>query len=359
MKKIILILTVLFMGCSPITEKSGNKSNNIDSIADNLLINQKIGQFLCLGFEDKEYNKNVENLIKTYTPGSIILFARNVDNKDQLTSLIKDIRELYDSLKLPKPFIFVDEEGGRVSRLKKLEGEINSASWYFNNSNSKEYATNIVNRLKKYNINSPLSPVLDICEPSENVIGDRSFTNDTDKAISFIKNILKVYKENKILSVGKHFPGHGSTEVDSHYDLPVINMDFNNFKNKHIKPYIELKDDLDAVLVAHLMYPSIDDQFPTSISKKWITDILLNDIKFNGLVLSDDLTMEALNKYGNLSDRVVKFLEDGGDIALVCHPTDQLENIQKALNNFYNTSKEQMDKSLKKIINKKYDILYK
>lgn len=290
---------------------------------------EKVSSMICSGIEGTTYDKNMENYLKKVKPGSIILFKRNIKYNDQLKELIANIRALYKNMNAIQPFIFIDEEGGRVDRLKSVSGSTKSPSWYFNNSTAKEYAIRICKILNDFNINSGLSPVLDTQEPNDGIIGDRSFSSDYSNVATFGREVIMFMKNENIMSVAKHFPGHGATHVDSHAALPVINKSIKELESTDLMPFIKNLDIVDGVMLGHILIPSYS-KLPASISSEWIK-YLRNKYDYEGLIISDDLTMGALANYGDLQTRVISFVKSGGDIPLICHKMSEMPDIVEAL----------------------------
>lgn len=353
MIKLLLIATFMLFGCSPkaeiqnntVTEKptvqekiekdviefNTNKENN-DVKTKEYSKEEKIGQLLCIGIEETQLTDNLKSMIDKYRPGAFILFNRNIQNADQLKALNKSIKDYYKEKDYIYPFIFVDQEGGMVDRLKNVYGVMNSANWYYNNSDAKTYAKDLIDRMDAFYFDSPLCPVLDVNDPqSKGAIGNRSFSNDYEKVSIFANQLLPEFKNANILSVAKHFPGHGATTIDSHYDLPIINKSYEELRQTDMKPFMDNIENLDAIMIAHILIPEFDDM-PASLSQKWMKELRANN--FKGLILSDDLTMDALNNYGDIKDRFIKFINAGGDIGLLCHRNENVEGIFNELKSF-------------------------
>lgn len=338
MSKILsFIIIFLLFGCKVDTgeivkiESNGKLTKVADtnsSEREEIIFNNKktynkddmIGQLMCVGINSNTLDNDLKNIIDKYKPGSFILFNRNIKSTNQLKRLTSDIKKYYVEKGYIKPFIFVDQEGGRVDRLGKIEKKINSASWYCAKSNAKKYVEDLNYRLSKYGIDSPLCPILDTnASNAKGAIGDRSFSGNYNKVCEFGKAVLNEFKNTNMISVAKHFPGHGATTVDSHYNLPVINKTYEQLKQTDLLPFESNYEFMDGIMVAHILVPSVDS-VPASLSQKWMKIIRQNG--FNGLILSDDLTMGALKKYGEIKDRFVQFIDAGGDIGLICHYKD-------------------------------------
>lgn len=384
---LLLCLVVLVsISCNSIENKSLNKKvdkrNNIsvklndkddpDHEKDILLkkiegmtLKEKIGQLLVVGFEGTSINSDIEKYIENYKVGGFILFSRNIRNADESFKLINDIKEKNTQNSIPL-FISIDEEGGGVSRLPKEFLKLPSAKMIGNANREEisfEYGKVIGARVKSLGFNLDFAPVLDInSNPKNPVIGDRSF-GDTEKIVS--KNgisVVKGLKEEGLISAVKHFPGHGDTSVDSHKNLPVVYKTKDELKDLELIPFKKaIKEDIDAIMVAHILYKDIDKDYPATMSKSIIEKLLREDLSFKGVVMSDDMTMGAIIKTYSLEEASVKFLKSGGDILLICHGRDNprlvFEAIEKAVEEKI-LSEEEIDKKVYRIISlkKKYKI---
>lgn len=311
----------------------------------------KVEELICSGIYGTKYDKKMEDFLKAKKPGSIILFKRNISSDKQLKALVLDIRALYRNMNVHEPFIFVDQEGGRVDRLKSVFGKTNSPSWYFKNKPATEYGKRITNALNHFNLNGGFSPVLDAQKPGNGIIGDRAFSDDYEAVAKYARDVIKYMNENDIVSVGKHFPGHGATHVDSHEALPVINKSNDEMKKSDLIPFVKNFDILRGVMVAHIFVPKVDEM-PSTLSKVWM-DKIRNEFHFDGLIFSDDLTMEALDSYGDLKSRARKFVEAGGDIPLVCHKNEEMEGV---ISELLKADDKRIDEAYKRILKAKLEI---
>lgn len=312
---------------------TSEKPDPIKKQIDSLTLREKIGQMVMVGFEGDAISDDAKQLIEEHHVGGIILFKRNVKNSDQMLSLINDLKKTNSINKIPL-FLSIDEEGGRVARMpdeiKKLPacgmiGEINDPDLSF------KIGGLIGQELKAFGLNMDFAPVLDInSNPNNPVIGDRSFGTNPNIVSDLGIQTMKGIQSQNVISVVKHFPGHGDTSVDSHVGLPSVNHDPERLKNFELIPFAAaIKNKADAVMIAHILLPKIDPEHPASFSQTVITDILRKDLKFNGVVITDDLTMGAITNNYDLGDAAVKAVAAGSDIILVCH---SLEKETQAIN---------------------------
>ncbi|MBU3158595.1 beta-N-acetylhexosaminidase [Clostridium frigoris] len=334
---ILIISSLLLSACnnsvpSPIPKVKINdeihnvKVKPIDLVqkkVDSMSLDEKIGQLVIVGMDGYTINNNITNLIKQHKVSGVILFRKNVENSNQLLSLINSIK-INNSLNKAPLFVSVDEEGGRVSRMPYEIKELPS-NQIIGNKNNPDLSYNIGKiigeELKTYGFNMDFAPVLDInSNPNNPIIGDRSFGNNAKIVSKLGIKTMKGISNNNIIPVVKHFPGHGDTSVDSHVGLPLVSKDLKTLNNFELLPFKEaIKNNADAIMVAHILLNKIDNSNPASMSKLVITDILRKKLKFNGVVITDDMTMAAIIKYNDIGDAAIKSFNAGSDIILVCH----------------------------------------
>lgn len=310
--------------------------NKVDAIKDKITtmsLDEKIGQLIIGGFNGYTVDSNTENLIKENHLGGFILFQRNVENSNQLLKLINTLKSLNKGNIAPL-FISADEEGGTVTRMPNEIKKLPSNS-YIGKINNEDFSYNIGKTLGKelnaFGINMDYAPVLDInSNPNNPVIGIRSFGNNKDIVTRLGTRTMEGIRSQNVIPVVKHFPGHGDTSVDSHIGLPVVNCDLKRLNDFELAPFKSAIDKgADAVMVAHILLPKLDPKYPATLSYNIITDLLRKDIGFDGVVITDDMTMGAIMENYNIGNASVKAINAGADIVLVCH---KYENIQTAIN---------------------------
>ena len=252
----------------------------------------------------------------------VILFTRNYESRQQLKDLIREIRQTKINL-----FIAVDQEGGRVQRFRdeftRLPPIAEFGNIYQNNSThalelAEQSAYTMASELKDVGVDMSFAPVLDVNQGVSLVIGDRSFSSDPKIVTALAVAYIKGMHQANMPVTGKHFPGHGAVIADSHKELPVDNRSFTEIWECDLLPYRELNGLLDAVMVAHIVYPKINKKV-ASFSRYWLSDVLRKQIQFNGLVFSDDLSMLGAAVAGNYSKRVKAALAAGCDRVLLCN----------------------------------------
>lgn len=266
--------------------------------------------------------------------GGVVLFARNFVNRNQLEDLVSDIQ----SACKPRPLVCIDQEGGRVQRLKDgftrlpplgLLGKLNRSDPQKALDMSYRHARVMATEILACGIDLSFAPVLDLDRGSR-VIGDRAFSASPSDVIRLGRAYLGGMHDSGMKTTGKHFPGHGSVEADSHTAAVSDFRAFDQILHSDLKPFGELADDLDALMIAHVVYSQVDP-LPAGYSQTWLRDVLRDRMGFRGVVMSDDLGMHAARSAGGLTERVRLSLEAGCDLALVCEPTDVSELLHEWL----------------------------
>ncbi len=248
--------------------------------------------------------------------GAVILFSRNYSSPEQIARLIEDIRDARHGDIL----IAVDQEGGRVQRFQTGFTRLPPVADFAQYPELAESAGWLMAaELLSLGVDFSFAPVLDVdCGVSE-IIGNRSFSQDPLLASQLASHFRKGMNTAGMAATGKHFPGHGAVALDSHLTLPVDKRDLQTIREKDIQPFKQLiAEGLEAIMPAHVVYPQIDS-LPAGFSKKWIQDILRTELNFNGVVFSDDLSMEGAASIGSFSQRAKLALDAGCDMVLVCN----------------------------------------
>lgn len=332
-----ILISLLYINSNVTQLRTTKVSNNINinkEIEDkikNMTLDEKIGQLIIGGFEGYTLSNDFNKLIKEKHLGGVILFSKNIKDSKILLNLINNLKETNNLNKVPL-FISVDEEGGPVSRMPNEIYNIPSNK-YIGKINNEDFSYEIGKllglQLSSFGFNLNFAPVLDInSNPNNPVIGERSFGNDKNLVSKLGIKTIEGIKEENIVPVAKHFPGHGDTSVDSHLNLPVVNYDFNRLNNFELVPFKEaIKNGVDAIMIAHILIPKLDKNNPSTLSKTIITDILRTKLGFNGLIITDDMTMGAITENYNIGDAAVKSINAGSDIILVCHDINNINTV--------------------------------
>ena len=365
MKKItlcilLIITTLLTLSLSRCSSKNNQTIDVIQQKLDNMTLDEKIGQMITIGIDGYSVDDTAKQLITDKKVGGVILFKNNISNSNQLLQLINDIKGINSTNKIPI-FISVDQEGGRVNRLPSEIKSLPSNEVVGNKNDNKlayDIGKNIGYALGSFGFNMDFAPVLDVnSNPNNTVIGDRSFSNDKDKVASLGASEINGFKDSNIISVAKHFPGHGDTATDSHYALPIINKTLDELKSVEFVPFKKaIEEKVPAIMVSHILMPQIDANNPASMSKTIITDILRKDLKFDGLIVTDDMTMGAVTNDLDITTACINAINAGADLLLVCHGYDNEINVINAIKDSVNNriiSIDTINKSVYRILSLK------
>ena len=292
-----------------------------------------------------------KSLLSSKHIGGLILFSKNFNSYDQLYNLIKEVRSIKDNI-----IIAVDQEGGRVQRFQKEFTNIPSMQEVslFAKKNEdhgfiKDLAWLISSELIAVGIDINFAPVLDINRNLSNIIGNRSFSDDILEVINNASDYIDGMHEAGMKSSGKHFPGHGNVIEDSHLELPEDERELSELMNEDIKPYIELKDKIDVIMCAHILFSKVDNKIP-SFSDTWINNILRNKLNYKGLIFSDDLSMLGSGNE-SLTNKVKMSLDAGCDMLIICNDRSGVKEVIEYLDktDYEQTSRIFEIKSFKKI----------
>ncbi|CAG7650072.1 beta-N-acetylhexosaminidase [Paenibacillus allorhizosphaerae] len=301
-----------------------------------MTLDEKIGQLLLVGLDGDELSEPVKELIVTYHVGGFILYKNNVKDGRQLQQLTGALKEANRAVSGIPLWMSVDEEGGRVTRMPDELVKIPSAQ-KIGKANKPEVSLQIGqtlgDMLSAYGLNMDFAPVLDVnSNPNNPVIGDRSFGNNAELVGKLGMQTMKGLQSRNVIPVVKHFPGHGDTSVDSHVGLPIVNHDLDRLRSLELKPFGEaVRAGADAVMVAHILLPKLDSAAPASFSKAVVTDLLRKEMGFEGVVITDDLTMGAVVQHYDLAKAAVQSIAAGSDVLLVGHGREQELSVFRAV----------------------------
>ena len=357
---LIIFIIILFSGCESKTKEEVNMEKRVEEKLSNMTLDEKIGQMLMIFYRKDTVDNTLRDSLKTVKPGGFILFAENFTSYNQSLEFIKEVKSSSD---IPM-IISVDQEGGRVQRIKELsdkEVSIIPAMNYVGKMDdiklTKDIGKVIGEELRVFGINMDFAPVMDVWENKDNtVIGKRSFGNTPEFVSKHALALGEGLKETGIIPVYKHFPGHGNTSVDSHEDLPVVTKTKEELLKDDIIPFMDaIKNGEEVIMIGHLAVPSITgDNTPASLSRKIITDLLKNELGFKGLVITDALNMGALTNNYTQDEVYIKAINAGVDILLMPNGSkDALNTIRDAVNKGM-ISEDTINNSVRKILTLKY-----
>lgn len=293
--------------------------------------------------------------------GGVIFFERDIHSKTQFIELVNNIKTKSNTF----PFLSIDQEGGRVERTKNIHTGYLSPKEAFVKGEVflKKQTVNIANELNEFGLNMNFAPCLDVnSNPNNPIIGDRAFSNKTEDVIKGYDCTSSIYSKNGIIPVIKHFPGHGDADKDSHMELPKIGLTLEEMEKVHILPFKHaIQNNAEAIMVAHLHCCCFDkNEIPTTLSKNCI-DYLRYILKFKGVIISDDMYMKGLAKYG-LEEACVLGIKAGLNMFIFKDSSDDtlsaieytIKSVEKQLD-----LKELVECSYNKIIDlkKRYNIV--
>lgn len=360
----IFIITIL-TGCSN-NKKVSNKDfeklsieEKVNYKMDNLSIDEKIAQMLIVYYIGDEYDENLSNIIKEVKPGGFILMSDNITTYDRTLNFVKGMQNDSD---IPM-IISTDEEGGSVQRIKGIR-DISVTDipymYYLGQTKDKNLAYKvgeiIANELRTIGVNLTYAPVMDIySNPNNTVIGKRSFGSDPNTVYDMATSLKNGIEDNLVNTCIKHFPGHGDTETDSHFEIPIINKTLDELENSDLLPFIKSINDTNMIMVGHIALPKItNSSIPASLSKEIVTDLLKNKYNYRGLVITDALNMRSLTN--NYSDKEIYTMAINAGVDLLLMPNgskNAIKYIKEAIDD------EEIDintinESVRKILTYKY-----
>lgn len=318
---------------------------------------QLAGQRIIAGFDGTEFNEDLKFLIKDLKVGGVILFLRNIVSPKQVEKLCFDIQAYAKKYHQPALFIAIDQEGGVVSRLKAPFTQFPFGNPGMKTTeDAKEFARITAKELDGIGVNMDMAPVLDV-QPDgfDGVMQKRVFKGDENYVAEMGAAIILELQKNKIMAVAKHFPGIGRTTLDSHLTLPELDIDYDEFAKTDLVPFeVSVANNVAGIMMSHIQYNFIDSKWPASLSVKLVKGLLRSKMKYNGVVMTDDLDMKAVNF--DIKTSVNRIIEADVDIALICHKGDDIEIAFCQFLDDTKSSEEQRNacfKSVKRIIDLK------
>ncbi len=286
-----------------------------------MTLSELVGQLFIVGFEGKELNEETVRVLQDIKPGFIILFARNIESPKQLYQLVKDIRKI-----LGNDVIFaIDQEGGIVTRLRNgftVSPGAMAIAATGDESNAFIAGQILADEMRTFGITWNLAPVVDINDnPNNPGIGVRSFGDTPEKVVKFAKSFYEGLNTKKVAACAKHFPGKGSVSVDAHLDMPVLEKDLEEMFSWELIPFIELINaGIPSIMPSHIFLPKLQsERIPATISPEIIFDLLRKKLKYQGIIIADDLLMGGITKNLPVEEAVVKAFKAGVDVLTICH----------------------------------------
>ena len=333
----------------------------VDKIVESMSQTEKLGQMVMIGIQGTKVDDDSLYMLHQFHMGGVILFDRNMKSPEQVKQLTSDL-QAQSNEKVPL-FIGIDEEGGDVVRMaEKLtpppsQKEIGATG---DIEQAKTWAIKTAESLKDMGINVNFAPVADVGSNDK-----RSYSTDANTVIDFVRAATKGYQQENIIYSLKHFPGIGKGKVDSHVDSSNIDASKDTLMAEDILPFKTIIDKNQPndyfILVSHLKYPALDEEYPASLSSKIMTDLLRNELGYKGIIITDDMEMGAVANHNDFRSIGVNAVKAGADIVLVCHEYQHQQEVYLGLLDAVNSgeiSQERIDESVKRIIKVKLLHLY-
>ena len=292
-----------------------------------------VGQLIMTGVPGKELDAETARLFRRVQPGAYIFFGRNLESATQLRKLIDDLRDLSEI----EPIITIDQEGGRVSRLRRIGNEPPNAQQLRdrNDINLIRRHGDITGRLLRlFGFNLDLCPVLDISfnDDAENSLHGRCYGKDVEQVVRNAGAFNEAMRGQGIASCGKHFPGYSAATSDAHFQLPRIDRTREELDHNELAVFRQFVRDVDSMMVCHAWYPCFEPQpTPATVSRRIVTELLREEFTFDGLIMTDDLDMGAILIRYRLDETIRLCLEAGNDIMMLCHRVPEIENVLRIL----------------------------
>jgi len=341
-------------------EKTLTLDEKVDAIVDKMTYKEKLGQMVMIGIQGTELSEDAAYMLSQYHIGGVILFDRNLQSREQTAKLTAALQKSAKEMaRQPVPlFIAIDEEGGDVVRGKSLiqpppsQQKLGQAG---ETTEVEAWARKTGVALKDLGINVNFAPVADVGSNDT-----RSYSKDPDTVVKFVKAAAQGYESSREIYALKHFPGIGRGTVDSHKDISSIDVTEDTLVKTDLKPFqamIDEKADQDFfILVSHLKYPQLDAKNAASQSHAIVTGLLREKMGYNGLIITDDLEMGAVAKYGSYREIGVKAVKAGVDIVMMCHEYPHETDVYLGLLEAYENGeldKAQIDASVRRIVKAK------
>jgi len=333
-----------------------------------LPLEKKVGQLFFIGLPSAEIDTQTQELLEEIAPGGVCLFARNIRSLEQTRKLLEKICEILSV----KPILSLDQEGGLVDRLRRVFTPMPSALSIRQNGNlatARRLGEITAEVLSILGFNMNFAPVLDILDETReslsNGLYSRSFGRSAGEVFGYSSAYLSGLQSKGILGCLKHFPGLGASKIDSHDELPLIRLTYEELARKDISPYVEFfrrsqihgnnDEKIHAVMVGHGAYLELEPErmkIPASLSKTIISNLLREKLNYKGLVLTDDLEMGAILKHYSIEDAVKLAFEAGQDMFLICSNADSVVKAYQSILSAFRSnelSERRLEESLERI----------
>jgi beta-N-acetylhexosaminidase len=283
-------------------------------------LRRQVGQLLIAGFDGAQLPVELKSIAREFGLGGVILFSRNVVEPEQVAEVCYEAARLVPDLPL---WVSVDQEGGRVARLKAPFTEWPPMATLGRSGDvrlAERFARALAAELKAVGFNLDFTPVLDVLtNPKNPVIGDRALAEKAEDVARLGTAIIRTLQSEGIAACGKHFPGHGDTGIDSHHQLPIVEHSLERLREVEFVPFRAAIDaDVAAIMTAHVLLPALDEQRPATLSRTIVTKTLREELRYDGVIFSDDLEMKAIANDFSVPSAAVLAVDAGCDAFLIC-----------------------------------------
>ncbi|MDM5220782.1 beta-N-acetylhexosaminidase [Peribacillus sp. NJ11] len=362
----ILAFSVVFIQLNMDANSKVEKGKDVDAITDShekiekmlgeMTLEEKVGQLMMVGFRGTEKSSEITELIEQKHIGGVIYFDRNMKSPEQVAKLSNSLQQTADQSTLSLPLmVAVDQEGGNIIRMRERVSPLPAQKDLGENATVEDmYKVAKLNgaELGSMGININFAPVLDLSKTDE-----RSLGKDPEKVYQYGKKAIQGLNDVSITGALKHFPGNGRSEIDPHVETSSVEANQLDLENSDIYPFKQIISEMDNqkffVMVTHIKYPAYDKEKPASLSKVIIEDLLRGKLKYEGLVVTDDLEMGAVNKYFSYEDMGKQAILAGADLLLVCHEYSHELEVYNGLLKAAKTGEVPMDRineSVKRVL---------
>jgi len=320
---------------------------DISSFSDERLA----GQRLMIGFDGTKLDRDLRILIDRVNIGGVVLFSRNIVDCVQIRQLTADIQDYARSCGLPSLFVSIDQEGGEVARLKPPFTQFPGNPKMESEADAVRFAEITASELAGIGVNMDLAPVLDVApEGFQSVMAGRAFGHDPKWVSLLGRIVIETMQRRNVMAVAKHFPGIGRTLLDSHMDLPTLDIDPLVLQETDLAPFREaVSCGVAGVMLSHILYPQVDAEWPASLSPALAKDLLRDRIGFDGVAMTDDLDMGAIRNHFDLGAAIEQISAAEIDLVLICHRSSKIESAYETFLSLLRSSDENRKKAIRSV----------
>ena len=299
---------------------------------------RRVGERFMVGFDGQAASPDVKRMIREYGVGHVVLFERNVDAPEQVAELVRELQGVARDAGHALPLLVaVDQEGGRVARLREpwtIWPPMRAVGRTGSEDIARKVGAALAAELLACGIRYNFAPDVDVdTNPNNPIIGDRSFGDDPDLVGRMGAAMIRGLQEAGVAACAKHFPGHGDTDVDSHVDLPTVDHPRSRLEEVELRPFrMAIEAGVATIMTAHVLVRSLDEAVPATLSPRVVGGLLRKELKYDGVIVSDDLEMKAVAKRWGVGPSAVKAAAAGCDLLPVCATTEaQVEAIESVI----------------------------